>query len=118
MKKFKLDENLPLEAGILFREAGYDVHTVHDENLRGASDDVIYKTCVAEGRVLVTLDLDFADIRTYRPDESPGIIVLRTQPQDRQFVLDRISSIVEIVKDQTIAGKLWIVEYDRIRVRE
>jgi uncharacterized protein DUF5615 len=34
--KFKIDENLPIEAAALLREAGHDALTVHDQNLRGA----------------------------------------------------------------------------------
>jgi hypothetical protein len=34
--KFKVDENLPVEAAVLLREAGHDAATVHDQNLRGA----------------------------------------------------------------------------------
>jgi predicted nuclease of predicted toxin-antitoxin system len=34
--KFKIDENLPIEAAALLREAGHDALIVHDQNLRGA----------------------------------------------------------------------------------
>lgn len=33
--------------------------------------------CVKEGRILLTLDLDFADIRVYPPQALPGLVVLR-----------------------------------------
>jgi hypothetical protein len=39
--KFKLDENLPVEASALLREAGYDALTVLDENIGGEPDEHI-----------------------------------------------------------------------------
>ncbi len=118
MIKFKIDENLPIEASILLKNAGYNSHTVHDEELRGASDPAIYDVCLKETRVLITLDLDFADIRTYNPKLTPGIIVIRTQYQDKYNILDKISDIINFLKIEKIYGKLWIVENDRVRIRE
>jgi predicted nuclease of predicted toxin-antitoxin system len=36
--KFKIDENLPVEAAELIRNEGYDAVTVWDQNLGGAAD--------------------------------------------------------------------------------
>lgn len=33
--KFKIDENLPVEAVLLLREAGHDALSVHEQGLRG-----------------------------------------------------------------------------------
>ena len=62
---FKLDENLPVEAADLMRKAGHDVKTVPDEKLQGARDPLLLDRCIAEDRVLVSLDTEFADIRAY-----------------------------------------------------
>lgn len=61
--KFKRDENLPELAARRLRELGHDVHTVAAEQLGGADDSVVLRAAIAEDRVLVTLDLDFADVR-------------------------------------------------------
>jgi predicted nuclease of predicted toxin-antitoxin system len=37
-----------------------------------------HRFCTHEGRILLTLDLDFSDIRAYLPEEFPGILVLRS----------------------------------------
>ncbi len=74
--KFKTDENLPAEAAAVLRESGFDAETVWDESLSGSAADVIVARTRSEGRILVTLDLDFANIRSYAPREHPGIIVL------------------------------------------
>ena len=58
-----------------------------NEDLRGAPDPSIARVCQDEQRILITLDLDFAHIRNYPPQDYPGIIVLRLARQDRDTVL-------------------------------
>ena len=72
--KFKIDENLPVEIAALLRDAGYEATSVVDQGLGGSADPDIAAVCRHEDRALVTLDMDFADIRTY---QHSGLIVLR-----------------------------------------
>ena len=72
--KFKIDENLPVEIAALLRDAGYEATSIVDQGLGGSADPDIAAVCRHEDRVLVTLDMDFADIRTY---QHSGLIVLR-----------------------------------------
>jgi predicted nuclease of predicted toxin-antitoxin system len=58
--KFKLDENLGDLGRALLEAAGHDVMTVRDQNLVGVSDRKLFDVCQGEGRVLITLDYDFA----------------------------------------------------------
>src|SRR4051812_7284566 len=61
--RFKVDENVPREAQALLRGGGHDAQTIHDERLVGYPDASILNACLNEDRVLITLDLDFADIK-------------------------------------------------------
>ena len=70
--KFKIDENLPTEIAEILRSAGYDALTVQDEALKGEVDLRVMRTCQQENRILVTIDIDFADIRSYPPAFSPA----------------------------------------------
>lgn len=65
--KFKLDENVPALVHATLVGSGHDAHTVAEEQLAGANDDAVLEASLAEGRVLITLDLDFSDIRAYPP---------------------------------------------------
>ncbi|MEK7422953.1 MAG: DUF5615 family PIN-like protein [Actinomycetota bacterium] len=58
--KFKLDENLGQSVSRRLTAAKHDVSTIVDQQMAGVADAVVYRTCTDEGRVLVTLDLDFA----------------------------------------------------------
>lgn len=113
----KIDENLPAEAADLLRAGGHECHTVFDEQLGGEVDARVYDRCRREGRVLLTLDLDFSDIRSYPPHESPGIVVLRLAEPDRDRVLRLVRQVLMAFDRDAVAQSLWIVEENRIRIR-
>jgi len=114
--RFKVDENLPDEAATMLSAAGHDALTVRDEGRSGAGDEDLAVVCRSEDRALVTLDTDFADIRSYPPAEHPGLVVLRTARQDRESVLAALERVVPLLRREQLAGRLWIVEERRVRV--
>lgn len=116
MLAFKVDENLPVELAELLRAQGHDAMTVRDQQLGGRVDPEIAQVCKNEGRALITLDLDFANVRAYPPHEHPGIIVLRVQRQDRTTVLSVASGMFPLLGREALSGMLWIVEPDRVRI--
>jgi len=115
--KLKIDENLPSECAGILRGGGFEADTVADERLTGAEDSVIAVRSRAEGRVLITLDLDFANIRAYPPAEYAGIVVLRLKRQDKHAVLALVRRAALVLANRAPEGELWIVEPDRIRFR-
>jgi predicted nuclease of predicted toxin-antitoxin system len=115
--RFKIDENLPIDAAKSLREAGHDVFTVFDQDLRGARDDTLAQVCREERRVLITLDLHFSDIRTYPPADFAGLIVLRLSRQDRPHVLEVLRRTSQLFESEALEGKLWVVDEKRVRVR-
>jgi predicted nuclease of predicted toxin-antitoxin system len=75
--QFKTDENMPVEAADDLRQAGHDTLTVADQHLAGQPDERVAEICRTERLALVTLDLDFSDIRAYPPKRG---IVSRNDP--------------------------------------
>jgi predicted nuclease of predicted toxin-antitoxin system len=75
--RFKIDQNLPKEVAVLLDSQGHDARTVKDQGLYGIGDSDLSELCRSVGRVIVTLDSDFSNVRSYPPFEHPGIIVLR-----------------------------------------
>lgn len=115
--RFKVDENLPVEVADLLRDAGHDADTVSDEGLGGAADPDLGTLVRHEGRVLITLDVGFADIRSYPPGDYEGLVVLRLRRQDKVHVLRVCARLLQPLAGQPLNGRLWIVEDDSIRVR-
>jgi predicted nuclease of predicted toxin-antitoxin system len=115
--KFKVDENLPIEVAELLQQAGYDVATVYEQNLVGEIDANIATVCRSEKRAIVTLDLDFGDIRSYPPEEYSGIIVMRLKQQDKPYVLNIVKRWIKTLSSKELEGHLWIVDESQIRIR-
>lgn len=115
--RLKLDENL---SGALRDELvrlGHDVHTCADEGLAGRPDPDVFVACVAEGRVLLTLDGDFGDIRRYPPGTHPGIALLRPAGDDVASCIAVAVRFLAHVSPADVPGNLYIVDDARIRVR-
>jgi predicted nuclease of predicted toxin-antitoxin system len=115
--KFKTDENLPVEVADDLRQTGHDALTVADQQLAGQPDVRVAEVCKAEGRAVVTLDLDFSDIRVYPPNDFAGIIVLRPSVQTITNTRRLIGQVIALLPTEPLAGHLWIVDEGQIRIR-
>ncbi len=88
--KIKLDENLPTGIVPILAELGHDVDTVIDEGLAAANDDDVWRATQCAGRLLVTQDLDFSDIREFKPGTHCGIILVRLRDPSRVALIERL----------------------------
>jgi predicted nuclease of predicted toxin-antitoxin system len=116
--KFKLDEKVPDLVRDSLIELSLDAQTVVQEQLSGARDDVVLQACIAEDRILVTLDLDFSDIRSYPPGSYPGIWVLRPQTQTFKAIDALVSAGVRLAELERVRGQLWVIDERRVRIRD
>ncbi len=117
--RFKIDENLPVEVAELLRANMHDAMTNFDQQMVGELDPKVARVCKSEERAIVTLDLDFSDIRTYPPSEYPGIIILRPSTQSKLDVLALVKRLLPLLDGrEKLVGNLWIVQENGIRIRE
>jgi predicted nuclease of predicted toxin-antitoxin system len=115
--KFKLDENLPLEIADEFRSAGYEIDSVQDEGLAGASDGRILAQIQSENQILLTMDKGIADIRLFPPELYPGIVLFRPSSSGRGEVLRFVQETLPDLLSTAITGRLVVVSPRGIRSR-
>jgi predicted nuclease of predicted toxin-antitoxin system len=117
--RFLIDANLPRAAILVCQKFGHQVEFARDIGLAAASDAQIAERARESSAALLTRDLDFADVRRYPPDQYPGIVVLRlpdtTVALEIARVLERF--LMEPGFLEPLAGRLAIVEMDRVRFR-
>ena len=113
----KLDENLGRSHVELLRRAGYQADRVHDQGLSGASDATVWERVCAEGRFFITLDLDFADIRRYRPGFHHGILLLRPRSRSRPAVLQVLQRVLSEQQLDSLSGCLAVADETHSRIR-
>ena len=115
--KIKLDENLPAELVDLLRAKNHDVHTVLEEMLAGRNDVTIFQAAHTENRLLITQDLDFSDIRKYKPGTHPGIALVRLRDPNRRSLIERLRQILETDTIETWAGCFVVIGDRKLRIR-
>jgi hypothetical protein len=74
--------------------------------------------CRNESRLLIALDLDFADVRAHPPSGHAGIWVLRPHAQNIETILALLRGALALLPREPAERRLWIVEHDRVRIRD
>ncbi|MFW6133624.1 MAG: DUF5615 family PIN-like protein [Planctomycetota bacterium] len=114
--QIKIDENLPRRAAELLRELGHDVQTVAQEDLTGAEDHRVWQAAQQEQRLLITQDLDFSDMRDYRPGEHAGLLLLRLKLPGRNALLAAIERLFRTENVASWGRCLVIASETKLRV--
>jgi predicted nuclease of predicted toxin-antitoxin system len=117
--RFLIDANLPRGVMAMLQALGHQLAFARDIGMAAAADEQIADHAMRTSAALVTRDLDFADIRRYPPTQYSGIVVLRLPDtavaQEITQVLQRF--VMESRFLDGLAGRLAIVEVDRVRFR-
>lgn len=115
--KVKLDENIGRTPQRLIEGRGHDADNVYDEELSGASDLEVWEAAQQDGRLLVTLDTDFADVRQYPPGTHAGILLLRPRSRSRDAAATLLGRVLESYPLDTLRGCLAVATEAHTRVR-
>jgi predicted nuclease of predicted toxin-antitoxin system len=115
--KLFLDENLsPLHAADL-RSEGHDAVAVTEVGLSGAADPQVLSFAVETGRVLVTLDADFANVLRLPPAQTLGVLRLKVHPATEERIREALRRAMLFLENIDITGRLAVLDDDKIRVR-
>ena len=115
--KLKLDENLSRHLKPILIEFGHDVLTAADENLLSHPDTEIAQAANEEQRMLMTLDVEFADLRKYPPGSHPGVILFRPLSLSPLSVNAFITDFVRRTDLDKLAACVAVVDPVHVRVR-
>lgn len=119
--KFFTDQCVPatIERGL--RNKGYEVLVLKNHIPIDSSDEIVIAKAQELDAILISLNGDFSNIVTYPPDRYKGIISiqLRNHPEVISLLMQRlIESLANHDNMEHYQGKLFIVEVNRIRIRE
>jgi predicted nuclease of predicted toxin-antitoxin system len=114
---FKLDENMPADLATHLREAGHEVANVVEEGLGGEDDPPVLTAATAEGRILLTFDLDFADVRHYPPGTHAGIVVFRLHDQRWRTLQGPVTRLLAEGKLEDLDKGLAIGDETQVRYK-
>ena len=117
--RFLLDANMPRSSLDIIATHGYQVEHVKDIGMGDATDRDIAAHVRRVAAVLITRDLDFADVRSYPPESSAGYLVLRVPDN---WIASEIATLIDhffAMKDLLvqIPGHLVILDPRQVRFR-
>ena len=116
---FLIDANLPRSVSNLLRQFGHETTDVRDIGMRAAPDDTLAAYARHNRLVVLTRDLDFADIRNYPPSLYEGILVLKLR---EDATAGQVVKVLETFVSRAdllayLKGRLAILEDWRVRFR-
>lgn len=115
--KLKLDENLSRQLKPALAHMGHDVTTAAEESLLGQPDTAVAAAARIGGRILLTLDVEFGDLRKYPPGSHPGIVLFRPRSLGPVTVIEFVKQFAGGFDLSQIDGCVVVVEPLRVRVR-
>jgi predicted nuclease of predicted toxin-antitoxin system len=77
----------------------------------------VWKAAQRGGRFLITQDLDFSDIRRFRPGTHHGLLLVRLRVPGRTALVRRVQSLFEEEDVERWRGCFVVVTDTKLRVR-
>ena len=115
--KFILDANVPFSMKDVFASPDVAFH-VRDIGMADKSDDEIAAYAAREGAILITRDLDFANILLHPIETHAGAIVLRVPPYfTAREIVKVFKQFLSVAEESSLSHALTIVEPGRYRIR-
>ena len=99
------------------RAAHHDAVHLRDEGLIRLRDPEIAAKAVAEGRIVLTFDLDFGDILAATGSAGPSVVIFRLRNQTPIAVNPRLFRVMADCTEELMSGAIVIVEDEGFRVR-
>jgi predicted nuclease of predicted toxin-antitoxin system len=110
-----LDQCVPRKYLRLLTDWGYDAVLMQDHIAAESSDQKVLALAQLLDAVLLTVDLDFANILDYPPQNYAGIVVMRDEHVDA--IVDSLEQALVDLHRDNLRGALVIISPGRYRVR-
>ena len=99
------------------QEQEHDATHLRDEGLHRMPNGEIFKKAINEDRVVITLDLDFAEIAALTEGNKASVILFRLRNTRTPYVIERLSTVLKDSSEALQKGAVVVVEESRHRVR-
>ena len=115
--KFLADMGLARSTVAFLRAQGHDAVHLRDQGLQRLEDEEIIEKARAEGRVILTHDLDFGRIIAVSRASVPSVVTFRLNDMQTAQVNRYLAEVLAHFAEQLKAGALVSVNERGIRVR-
>ena len=115
--RFLLDMGLAQSTSSFLRALGHDVVHLREQGLQSLTDEKVVEKSLAEGRTILTHDLDFSRIVALSRGSLPSVITFRLLDMRPVEVNSQLEKILSRFAGELAAGALISVSGHGIRVR-
>jgi predicted nuclease of predicted toxin-antitoxin system len=114
--KLKLDENLPESLVGELCALGHDADNVRQEGIAGHDDAAVWSAAQEAERFLITQDLDFSDVRKFKPGTHCGLLLVRVPDAGRGELLRNIVALFKTADVESWSGCFVVQTSSKLRV--
>ena len=115
--KFLADMGVSRSTTGKLRDLGHDADHLREIGLQRLPDPQILTRARQEKRVILTFDLDFADLLAAGGESLPSVVLFRLRNQTPASVTPRLLEVIANCGADLEAGAIITVEESRYRVR-
>lgn len=115
--KFLADMGISSRTVTWLRSGGYDVVHLRDEGLQRLPDNEILIKARTEERILLTVDLDFAQLLAISKDILPSVILFRLGNENYDAINERLTQVLHECQEDLGVGAIISVSNETFRVR-
>jgi predicted nuclease of predicted toxin-antitoxin system len=116
--QFLADMGISLRTVEWLREKGHDIVHLRDEGLQRLPDDEILEKARLESRVLLTVDLDFAQLLAMAQSSFPSVILFRLGNENYDQINDCLDILLQECTEDLQSGAMISVSTKGFRIRK
>ena len=115
--RFLADMGVDIRVVRWLRDGGHDAVHLRDEGLHRLPNGEIFQKAISEGRIFLTLDLDFGEMAAASKGCPIQVIVFRLRNTRASHVIERLATVLAQSTVALVRGAVMSVEESRHRIR-
>ena len=116
--KFLADMGISLRTVDWLRQLGYDIVHLRDRGLQKLPDDEIFALALVEQRVILTIDLDFAQLLAISQQALPSVILFGLGNENYDEINQRLIEVLDNCQQVLETGAIVSVNNETFRVKK
>ncbi|MDZ7615763.1 MAG: DUF5615 family PIN-like protein [Patescibacteria group bacterium] len=116
--RFLADMGVSLRVVDWLRTGGHDAVHLRELGLQTMPNGDIFDKAASEQRIVLTFDLDFAEILAASGGQLVSVVLFRLRNTRAAFVIQRLTTVLAHTSGELLQGAIVVVEDGRHRVRK
>lgn len=115
--RFLADMGISMCTVVWLRSSRHDAVHLGEENLQRSDDEEVLAKARTEGRILLTMDLDFGYLLAVSREQVPSVVLFRLENESSEVVNRCLIEVIRECVNDLEAGAIVSVSEEVIRVR-